>query len=87
MKSNWCDNLPSEWVSEWLLFNANSAIFQLYYDENKLIFNEIRFILDQHAELHFYSASPLKQQSAGWNVAPLEHIIQIASQLVFVLSP
>jgi hypothetical protein len=24
-----------------LLFNANSAIFQLYYSENKLIFNEM----------------------------------------------
>jgi hypothetical protein len=37
----------SEWVSEWLLFNANSAIFQLYHGENKLIFNEImmRFVL------------------------------------------
>jgi len=23
------------------LFNANSAIFQLYYSENKLIFNEM----------------------------------------------
>jgi hypothetical protein len=29
------------WVSEWLLFNANSAIFQLYHGENKLIFNEM----------------------------------------------
>jgi hypothetical protein len=29
------------WVSEWLLFNANSAIFQLYHDETKLIFNEM----------------------------------------------
>jgi hypothetical protein len=28
-------------VSEWLLFNANSAIFQLYHGENKLIVNEI----------------------------------------------
>ena len=28
-------------VSEWLLFNANSAIFQLYYGENKLLFNEM----------------------------------------------
>jgi hypothetical protein len=28
-------------VSEWLLFNANSAIFQLYHGENNLIFNEI----------------------------------------------
>jgi len=24
-----------------LLFNVNSAIFQLYHDENKLIFNEM----------------------------------------------
>jgi hypothetical protein len=52
-------------VSEWLLFNANSAIFQLYHGENKLIFNEmmVRFVLDQHAELDIYSASSLKQQS------------------------
>jgi hypothetical protein len=28
-------------VSEWLLFNANSAIFQLFHGENKLIFNEM----------------------------------------------
>jgi hypothetical protein len=27
-----------EWVNKWLLFNANSAIFQLYHGENKLIF-------------------------------------------------
>ena len=26
---------------EWLFFNANSAIFQLYYGENMLIFNEM----------------------------------------------
>jgi hypothetical protein len=30
-----------EWVSEWLLLSANSAIFQLYHGENKLIFNEM----------------------------------------------
>jgi len=28
-------------VSEWLLFNANSAIFQLYHGVNMLIFNEM----------------------------------------------
>ena len=28
-------------VSEWLLLKANSAIFQLYHGENKLIFNEM----------------------------------------------
>jgi len=27
------------WVSKWLLFSANSTIIQLYYGENKLIFN------------------------------------------------
>jgi hypothetical protein len=28
-------------LSEWLLFNANSAIFQLYHGKNKLIVNEM----------------------------------------------
>jgi hypothetical protein len=28
-------------VTEWLLFNANSAVFQLNHDENKLIVNEM----------------------------------------------
>ena len=36
--------------SEWLLFNANSEIFQLYHGKNKLIFqwddDEFRFVLD-----------------------------------------
>jgi len=41
-------------MSEWLLLNANSAIFQLYHGENKLIFNEmmddeVRFVLNKHA--------------------------------------
>jgi hypothetical protein len=77
-------------VSEWLLFNANSAIFQLYHANNhgKFIFNdEVRFVLDQHAELDFYSASSLKQQFVGRHVAPLGHIILIPSQPVFALFP
>jgi len=36
--------------------------------------------------LDFYSASSLEQQSADRHVAPLEHIILITSQPVFVLS-
>jgi hypothetical protein len=28
----------SEWMSEWLLFNPNSAVFQLYHGKNKLFF-------------------------------------------------
>jgi spore coat polysaccharide biosynthesis protein SpsF (cytidylyltransferase family) len=64
-----------EWVSEWLLLNANSAIFQLYYDENTFQWDDddVRFGLDQHAELDFYSASSLKQQSADRHVAPFTH--------------
>jgi hypothetical protein len=32
-------------VSEWLLFNANSAIFQLYHYENKSIFNGMMIMM------------------------------------------
>jgi len=75
-----------EWVREWLLFNTNSAIFQLYHGWEQVIFqwydDEVHFVLDQHAELDFYSASSLKQQFAGRHVAPLEHIILIPSQPV-----
>jgi hypothetical protein len=35
----------SEGVKEWVLFNANSAIFQPHYGENKLIFNEIMMMM------------------------------------------
>jgi hypothetical protein len=69
---------------EWLLFSANSAIFQLYHGENKLIFNEMMM---RSAELDLYSASSLKQQSMGRHVAPPGHIILIPSQPVFALSP
>jgi hypothetical protein len=40
-------------MSEWVFLNANSAIIQLYHDENKLIVqwddDEVCFVLDQHA--------------------------------------
>ena len=45
------------------------------------------FVLDQHTELDFYSASSLKQQSEGRHAAPLGHIIMIPSQPAFALSP
>jgi spore coat polysaccharide biosynthesis protein SpsF (cytidylyltransferase family) len=49
--------------------------------------DEIRFVLDQQADLDLYSASSQKQQSAGRHVAPLGHIILIPNQPVFALSP
>jgi hypothetical protein len=63
------------------VFNANSAIFQQYHGND-----EVCFVLDQQAELDFYSASSLKQQSADKHVAPLGHIILIPSQPVFALN-
>jgi len=48
--------------------------------------DEVRFVLDQHAELDFYTASSLKQQSAGRHVTPLGHAILTPSQPVFSLS-
>ena len=81
--------LMNEWVNDYCLtpneqfpsyFMARTSYFEWNDDE-------IRFVLDQHTELDFYNASSLKQQSAGRQVAPLEHIIMIPRQLVFVLSP
>jgi hypothetical protein len=43
-------------------------------------YDEVRFVLDQHAELDFYSANSLRQQSVDRHVAPLGHIILILSQ-------
>ena len=46
----------------------------------------IFFLFAIRAVLDFYSASSLKQQSAGRHVAPLGHIILIPNQPVFALS-
>ena len=50
--------------------------------------DEVRFVLDQHAELDFYSARSLKQQSVDRHVTPLGHIILIPSHhsLLFLLN-
>jgi len=49
--------------------------------------DEVCSVLDQHAELDFYSASSLKQLFVCRHIAPLWHIIVILSQQVFALSP
>ena len=79
-------------MSEWLFVNVNSALFQLLSISWRKQVNfqwddDVHFLLDQHAELYFYSASSLKQQSAGRHDAPLGHIILIPSQPVFAFSP
>jgi hypothetical protein len=57
-------NIPLSY--KYIYIYSNSAIVQLYYGENKLIFNikdddEICFVLDQHDDLDFYSAGSLKE--------------------------
>jgi hypothetical protein len=50
--------LQAQQMSEWLLFNANSStIFQLYHYNFQWDEDEVRFVLDQYANLDFYSAS------------------------------
>ena len=72
---------------EWVLFNPNFSVISwreqvsFQWDDD-----EVHFAQDQHAELDFYSASSLKQQSAGRHVVPLGHIILIPSRPVFALS-
>jgi hypothetical protein len=65
-----CIKLP---YTQYLITKNDQVNFQ--WDDD-----EVRFVLDQHAELDFYIASSLKQQSADRHVAPLGHIILIPSQ-------
>ena len=54
-------------VSEWLLFNANSSIFQLYQQEQvnfQWDDEELHFVLDQHLSWIF-------KVLAHWNNNPL----------------
>ena len=77
-------------VIEWLLLKANSAISAISWREQVCFQwndDDVRFVLDQDVECYFYNASSLKQQSAGRHVTPLQHIILIPSQPVFVLTP
>ena len=54
----------SEEVSGWLLFNATSAIFQLYHGDNKLIFNEMML------RSALYTLSWIFIVLAHWNNSP-----------------
>jgi hypothetical protein len=76
------------WVSEWLLFNANAAIFQPYHGENKFIFDEMM----RSALYKTNTLSWIFLVLAHWNNStrldtPLGHIILILNQPVFALTP
>jgi hypothetical protein len=68
-------------------FSNFSAILWLEQVNFQWNDDEVCFVLDQYAELDFYSASLVKQHSAGRHVIPLGHIILIPSQPDFALSP
>ena len=74
-------------ASDWLLFNAKRAIFQLYHDENRLHFHEMMstLYLTKDTQFDFYISSSPKQQSAGWHVT-YWHINIILHPPVFVLN-
>ena len=79
------------YVSEWLLFNTNSAIFQLYQDENKLIFNEMMmrsalYYINMRSCIFIVIA--LRKNSTRIDMWPHSwQIILILSQPVFAFSP
>jgi len=50
-----------------------------------MMIDEVRFVLDQHAELYLYIANSLKQQSTDRHVTTLWYIIMILNQPVFAL--
>ena len=67
------------------------AIFSAIPWREQVIFqwddDDVRFALDQHDSLDFYSASSLKQQSANRHVDRLGYVVLIPCEPVFDLSP
>ena len=49
--------------------------------------DDIHFALDQIIDLDYISASSLRQQSSGTQLAPIVHNILITSKPVFALTP
>ena len=77
--TEWVNVAPNEQFSDVLGWEQVIGVF-LWDDE-------VRFVLDQHAELYFYSASSRRQQLASRHVATRGHIILIPNQSVFALTP
>jgi hypothetical protein len=87
-KTNLTPPLFIEWVSDYCL-SPNEQMFSYIMARTSYIQwndGEFRFVLDQQ-QLDFYSASSLKQHSAGRHVVPFGHIVLIPSQPVFTFSP
>ena len=78
--------LKSERVSKCQMSNFSAILWReqvrFWWDYD----DDILFVLDEHVELKLYIASSLKK-SPHRHVAPLKHIILIASQSIFALTP
>jgi hypothetical protein len=66
-------------------------LFSIFHCEKKQDYiraddDDVRFVLAQHTQSYLYSASSLKQISAGRHITPLGHIILIPSRSVFLLA-
>ena len=62
-----------EWMSECCLMPTHNCSAISWWEQVNFQWDndgEVSFVLDQHAELDFYSASSLKQQFTGRHVAP-----------------
>ena len=71
-------------MSKFLVISWREQV-TFWWDDND---TDVCFVLDQHAQLDYFSDGSLKQQSVGRHVTPLGHIILILSQppTVFALT-
>ena len=78
-------NLVSEWAIFVLMPNEHLFSYIIMRTSKNWLDgdDDIRFVLDQHTKLDFYSAISLTQQSLGRHVTPLRHIILIPTTLSF----
>jgi hypothetical protein len=75
------------WVSEWLLFSGNSAIFQVYHGENKLIFNEMMMRSAIKITYQWCSGYRARHEFGRSVVSSPDRIKPKTIQFVFVVSP
>ena len=76
-------------MCQWVIV-VQSKFVQLYHGEREKTFqwDDVRFVLDQHVWLDFYSASSLKLQSADSMLfRSLRYIIPNPRQPIFALTP
>ena len=78
-----------KWVSDCCLTPNKQCFINIVARTSYITWNDndVCLVLDQHAELDFYSVSSLKQQFADRYVGQFGHIILIPDQPVFAPSP